>query len=574
MINLEEESPPKFASSQPDAPAVLLGDILVSMGLCDPETVSEALMFQKIAPDKLLGEILIEKRHITEEDLARAVAQQYSCKYLPLIDIKAIDERLMEKINPSKKIFLDKCFIALKGVQKTRVVVYKPDFEISTLLVKAGVFDYELAITTKSNIYDAVNSKYFINSSEAAAVQSAPDVIKEAVMIASAKKSANIRIKFASESFFINIDTQFGTVEAIKTVNVELGRAVIRVLAEWCSPKVSLVPGHSASSKLLLGEYDIRVEFLPAESAGGNIFEAVMRIHYSYSKDMFSLKNLGFSEEEVTLLELIKTYPNGIIVWTGPTGSGKTTTIYASLKDISATRKQIYTIEDPVENHLSDINITQLPVKEHFGFDEAIRSVLRCEPKILMVGEIRDKLTAEAAATASDTGHLVLTTVHANSALSVFRRLESLGVKPQRIVENIKMAMGQRLYLPLCPHCRIEKSPLPHERNILRSALVALTGLFPDVKEIKEIKEVFEHKRTGCQHCSYTGYAKRRQAQVEIAVFDDEMRDMVSKGHTLLDIEKAFVNKKGFVPLSYKAYNLLYEGSIDLNQYYQITNIR
>jgi type II secretory ATPase GspE/PulE/Tfp pilus assembly ATPase PilB-like protein len=188
-----------------------------------------------------------------------------------------------------------------------------------------------------------------------------------------------------------------------------------------------------------------------------------------------------------------------------------------------------------------------------------------------MVGEIRDKLTAEAAATASDTGHLVLTTVHANSALSVFRRLESLGVKPQRIVENIRMVMGQRLYLPLCPHCRLLRSPSDIERNILRIARAALTTLFPDVKEIEEVSE---RKRTGCAHCSYTGYAKRRQAAIEIAVFDDEMRDMVLKGHTLLDLEKAFVGKRGFIPLSKKAYNLLYEGSIDLNQYYQITNIR
>ena len=562
----------EFAGIAPVADTVLLGDILVSMGICDPETINEALMFQKIAPDKLLGEILIEKRYITEEDLARALAQQYSCKYLSLIDIKDVDDLLIEKISRSKKLFIDKCFLVLKGTEKTRAVVYKPGFEISTLLAKAGAFDYELMVSTKSAIYDAINSKYFINAGESAAVQSAPDVIHEAVMIAAAKKSANIRIKFTQESFFVNIDTQFGTVEAVKTVNVELGRAVIRVLAEWCSPKVSLVPGHAASSKLILDEYDIRVEFLPAESAeAANIHEAVMRIHYSYSKDMFSLKNLGFTGEEVAKLELIKTYPNGIIIWTGPTGSGKTTTIYASLKDISATRKQIYTIEDPIENHLSDINITQLPVKEHFGFDDAIRSVLRCEPKILMVGEIRDKLTAEAAATASDTGHLVLTTVHANSALSVFRRLESLGVKPQRIVENIRMVMGQRLYLPLCPHCRALRAPSVGERNILRSARAALTALSLNVKEIEEVSE---RKRTGCAHCSYTGYTKRRRAAIEIAVFNDEMRDMVLKGHTLLDLEKAFVSKKGFNPLSFKAHNLLLEGSIDLNQYYQVTNIR
>ena len=549
-----------------------IGDILVEKGVCAEDVITEALMLQKISPDRFLGEILLEKRYITEEDLCGVLAEQYSCRYLPLIDVKAIDEKLIEKIDPSKKFFLNKCFLPLKIGEKTKIAVYKPDFEISTALVKAGVFDYELIISTKAAIYDAINSRFFMSAVTRAERQTPYDAIKEAVMIASAKKSANIRVKFTPESFFINIDTQFGTVEAVKTVSIELGRQIIRVLAELCNPKVNLIPGHPASSKFLFEGYDIRIEFLPVESnVATNIHEAVLRVHYLYSKDMLDFGSLGFDEKEISRLKLIKTLPTGIVIWTGPTGSGKTTTVYAGVKDLSATRKQIFMIEDPIENQLSDNNITQIAVKEHFGFDSAIRSVLRCEPKILMIGEIMDNLTAEAAAMASDTGHLVLTTVHANSALSVFARLGSLGVEPRRIIENIKMVMGQRLYLPLCNACKTDRMPAAAEEEILSDACGNLTALF---QTVEEIKKVYERSRTGCARCGYTGYAKRRKAVIEIAVFNDETRDMVVKGSSLLDVEKAFVNKRGFTPLSLKAYNLLADGIIDLNQFYSITNVR
>ena len=543
-----------------------LGDILVSNGICTEELVNEALMLQEISPDKLLGEILLEKRYITEDEAARAVAEQHSCKFMPFVDIKAADAQMCKKIGV--QFLIDKCFIVLKLSEKYIVIAYKPSFEISTTLVKAGILNYEFAVSTRTIIYDAINSKFGADKESLNGKQTPAEIIKEIIMIATAKKSANIRIKFTSESFYINIDTQFGTTEAVKTINLETGKAVVRVLTEYCEPKINLVPGYPASSKFIHESYDIRVEFLPIESHfANNIFEAVLRIHYSYSKEMFNLSNLGFSEEEATILKSIKNYSNGIIFWTGPTGSGKTTTIYATLKYLSMTRKQIFTIEDPVENRMSDINITQLQVKEHFGFSAAIRTVLRCEPKILMIGEIRDKETAETAAVASETGHLVLTTLHTNSALSFLRRLEALGVKPDRIIENTKIVMAQRLYLPLCPYCRTEREIKPDDERHLSAVYENLKTLN---LEVEEINLVHERQRTGCAYCNYTGYSKERTAAIEIAVFDDSLRDFAMK-NTFLDTERAFA-ERGFIPLKFKAYNLLSEGVIDLNQFYAITN--
>ncbi len=548
-----------------------IGDILFKKGICTEDVINEALMLQKISPDRLLGEILLEKRYITEDDLCMVLAEQYSCKYLPLLDSNLIDESIIEKIDPSKKIFLDKCFLPFKLEEKIKIAVYKPDFEISTILAKAGISEYEIIISSKAIIYEAINSKFFVTNIQRDR-QTPEDIIRECVIIASAKKSANIRVKFTPESFFINIDTQFGTIEAIKTVYLEVGRRIIRVLAELCNPKVNLVPGHPASSKFIFEGYDIRIEFIPVESTvGNNIHEAVLRIHYLYSKDMLDFNTLGFDEKDISKLKLIKTMPTGIVIWTGPTGAGKTTTIYASIKDLSATRKQIYMIEDPIENQLSDINITQIAVKDHFGFDAAIRSVLRCEPKILMIGEIRDKNTAEAVAMASDTGHLVLTTIHTNSALSIFTRLTSLGVDTKRIIENINMVMAQRLYISLCDNCKIERELTFIEEEILIDAYDNLSSLF---QNIEEIKTVFDRNRTGCSECNRTGYLRNRKAIIEIASFNNETRDMIIKKNTSLDIEKAFIDKRGFVPLSFKSYKLLKDGIIDLNQFYSITNVK
>ena len=548
-----------------------IGDILFKKGICTEDVINEALMLQKISPDRLLGEILLEKRYITEDDLCMVLAEQYSCKYLLLLDSNLIDESIIEKIDPSKKIFLDKCFLPFKLEEKIKVAVYKPDFEISTILAKAGISEYEIIISSKAIIYEAINSKFFVTNIQRDR-QTPEDIIRECVIIASAKKSANIRVKFTPESFFINIDTQFGTIEAIKTVYIEVGRRIIRVLAELCNPKVNLVPGHPASSKFIFEGYDIRIEFIPVESTvGNNIHEAVLRIHYLYSKDMLDFNTLGFDEKDISKLKLIKTMPTGIVIWTGPTGAGKTTTIYASIKDLSATRKQIYMIEDPIENQLSDINITQIAVKDHFGFDAAIRSVLRCEPKILMIGEIRDKNTAEAVAMASDTGHLVLTTIHTNSALSIFTRLTSLGVDTKRIIENINMVMGQRLYISLCNNCKIERELTFTEEEILADAYDNLSSLF---QNIEEIKTVFDRNRIGCSECNRTGYLRNRKAIIEIASFNNETRDIIIKKNTSLDIEKAFIDKRGFIPLSFKSYKLLKDGIIDLNQFYSITNVK
>lgn len=561
VINLRE---PEIVKT--DAKTRRLGDILVSSGVCTTDLVNEALMLQELSPDKLLGEILLEKRYITENDLGKAVAEQHSCGFMPLIDIKAVDTQSCKKLGV--QFLIEKCFIVLTNSGKCTVAAYKPDFAISTALVKAGIAGYEFAVSSKTAIYGAINLKFGLDKEVINGKQTPAEIIKEVIIFAVARRSANIRIKFTAESFYINIDTQFGTTEAIKTVSLETGRSMVRVLTEYCEPKINLIPGYPASSKFLHEGYDIRVEFLPIETAfANNIFEAVLRIHYLYSKEMFDLSNLGFTEAEADILKSIKNYSNGIIFWTGPTGSGKTTTIYATLKYLSLTRKQIFTIEDPVENRLSDTNITQLQVKEHFAFPSAIRTVLRCEPKIIMIGEIRDKETAETAAMASETGHLVLTTLHTNSALSSFKRLEALGVKPDRIIENTKLVIAQRLYLPLCPHCRAERQIRIEDKR-------ALSAVYENLKalnlEAKKLETVFERQRTGCVYCNYTGYGKEKRAVIEIAIFDDLLRNFSLK-NTLLDTERAFT-EKGFIPLKFKAYELLSEGAVDLNQFYSITD--
>ena len=551
------------AAEQPQSPDSAwkpIARILLEQKSISEEELKEALMLQEIIPGKLLGEILLEKRYVSEADIMKAVALQYNCAYIEEIDINQIDDELVELIDDTKDLFLDKCFIILKGGGKPKVAVYKPDFEISTRIAKF-IPDYELLISTKSAIYDAINSKYYAN--KAAGKGDASGIIREAIAVAKAKKSANIRIKYTSEGFYINYDTIYGTVSPIKTIDIKTGQAVINILAGYC--KITLVPGKPSSSKFLHDNIDMRVEFLPVETlSDGNIFEAVIRIHYSYSKDLFEIDRLGFPESKIKELKQIRTYSSGIVIATGPTGAGKSTTFYAVIKYLAQMRKQIFTIEDPIESHFSEINITQLAVKESFDFSDAIRSVLRCEPKIIMIGEVRDNITAELTVQASDTGHLVLTTVHTNSALSCFKRLESLGVKPSRIIDNVRMVTAQRLYIELCENCKIPRLLSKDERVFLKNSKIEKISLYT-------IENVYERNHNGCPQCNYTGYKKNRKAIIEIAVFDDEMR-LVAENSSPVELEREFINKRGFIPLNSYAYNLLSKGKIDINQYYMITN--
>lgn len=253
-------------------------------------------------------------------------------------------------------------------------------------------------------------------------------------------------------------------------------------------------------------EVDIRVSTLP--SANGE--RVVLRL-LDKQAGRLNLQHLGMSARDRQIMEDTVRRPHGILLVTGPTGSGKTTTLYASLVSLNDRTRNILTVEDPIEYHLEGIGQTQVNTKVDMTFARGLRAILRQDPDVVMVGEIRDKETAEIAVQASLTGHLVLSTLHTNSAIGAITRLVDMGVEPFLLSSSLLGVLAQRLVRVLCPHCK-ESCPAD-------SAECARLGVTPEQAPTL-------YRPRGCEHCHQQGY-RGRTGIYELVVFDDRLRMLI-----------------------------------------------
>lgn len=298
---------------------------------------------------------------------------------------------------------------------------------------------------------------------------------------------------------------------------------------------------------------ELRVSVIP--TATGE--KMVMRL-FSPDQHKLGLKELGFSTKLIEEWSRSISKPFGLILVTGPTGSGKTTTLYSSMKSISRESNHVCTIEDPIE--IVNEEYTQVQVNNSLGVDfvAAIRSFLRQDPDVIMVGEIRDKETAEMAIQASLTGHLVFSTLHTNNALGALARLLDLGVPEYQIRESLTAVLAQRLVKCLCDHCK-EPSTVPSE--IWKKVFSDYSLPCPD--------EVFGPK--GCERCHFSGY-QGRTVLYEFLEVDFELRDKISAKPNLGELNK-FTLERGFKPMVLSAYDKLIEGVTSLDEVLKILGI-
>lgn len=267
---------------------------------------------------------------------------------------------------------------------------------------------------------------------------------------------------------------------------------------------------------------DVRVSIVPTYY-GENV---VLRLLSDQAQE-FSLESLGFSKEnQEKILRAIKK-PYGMILATGPTGSGKTTTLYTILKILNTKEVSIITIEDPIEYAIRGINQTQVNPRTGLSFAHGLRSFLRQDPNIIMVGEIRDRETAGLAVNTSLTGHLLLSTIHTNDAATTLPRLLDMGVEPYLIASTVNIAIGQRLARKVCSKCKIAK-------KITDAEIKSLENVIPDKISIRN--KTFYHGR-GCEECGGCGYKGRIGIQ-EVLVIDDEIRDATLKKITAAELRQ------------------------------------
>lgn len=343
-----------------------------------------------------------------------------------------------------------------------------------------------------------------------------------------------------------------GVLHKVTEINPGLHAALvsrIKIMAQLDIAEKRLPQDGRIALRLAGREVDLRVSTIPT----GHGERIVMRL-LDKDKDRLQLEALGMASDTLKKIDHLITRPHGIFLVTGPTGSGKSTTLYAALARVDSNSLNIMTVEDPVEYDIPGISQTQVNSKIDMSFARALRAILRQDPDVVMIGEIRDLETAEIAVQSSLTGHLVLATLHTNSAVASITRLMDMGVESFLLASSVMGVLAQRLIRLLCPQCKVENKAVTDE--IRRELDIPLDAVI--------------YKAVGCNHCSNTGY-KGRNGIHELLVVDDNIQRMIHSNEAEKNIEEYAIKNLGMRTLRMDASRWLIEGKTSLEEVLTIT---
>ena len=314
------------------------------------------------------------------------------------------------------------------------------------------------------------------------------------------------------------------------------------------------------SIKYKNGSYDFRINTLPV---GGKekVCIRILAPAVSLNADDKNIKLVGGSDEDIAKIKNMVSCPNGIILTSGPTGSGKTTTLYSVLKSLNDEDVNITTIEDPVEIKLEGINQSQINAKAGITFASCMRAILRQDPDIILVGEIRDYETLEIAISAALTGHLVLSTVHTNSAAATVTRMIEMGAKDYLVASTLSGVIAQRLVRKLCPDCKEEFYPTYEEARLISA----------DEEEIQKLMKTPLYRATGCNKCGFSGYVGRLGVY-EIMQINKEIKKLVSNGAHDIEIEEAAI-KNGMKTLNQSCMAHILNGQTTIEEFVRVLGV-
>jgi type IV pilus assembly protein PilB len=545
-----------------------IGKLLEELGFITQEQIEVALDVQKANP-KFFGEILEDLDFVTSDEIAEAIALQNNLEYINLEQTVPSQEAL--KIIP-KNVAISKNILPISIDETTFTVATQEINDLMTLdyLRKISKRNIKFVVGDKKAIARYAEIFYYqlenpIEAEIAEIVKKTlenreidlPHLVDLLLNSAIKDKATDIHItpEHTTSHIFYRID---GVLQHYYSLPLTLHPQIVARIKIISNLDISeqRKPQDGAFSYKFLNEgFDLRVSTLPT-NYGENI---VMRL-LGKNASLFNLSHLGLNEINTKKVENYFAKPYGIILIVGPTGSGKTTTLYSALRKIDSLKKNVMTIEDPIEYKFSFIRQTQLNVKAGYTFDAAIRAFMRQDPDVMLVGEIRDEETAELAVRASITGHLVLSTLHTNDAVGTIPRLADLKIPPYLIGSGLLAIIAQRLVRKLCIHCK-EEVKLSKEELIKEGVDTTLLDQFPDYKIYKAV---------GCEHCRHTGY-NGRVAIVEIFEIDQIIESMITSGassHELL--EKAIQN--GMVTLKNDGYEKVLTGITTLEEITRVVN--
>ena len=548
-------------------PPMRLGDKLISLGLVSKDQLEVALKEQKESTEKkMLGTILVEMGFITESALGEVLAETSGTeRFEP--GKAVLDPMLVRKV--PKEIALrhkvvavgqrgNTIMLAMADVYNVLAVdqvrryfpkqarvepVYCNESDISELIEK--YYDYETTIEgIIREIETGIREKGKIDGEQEGYVN--PTVRLVNAILVDAIRLGSSDIHFEPEGTFLRLRYRIdGEMVQIRSLHKEYWSAIsvrIKIMSGMNIAETRMPQDGRITYTVMGREVDFRVATQPTIH-GENI---VMRL-LDKKKALMPIDNLGFSKHNENLVKKILLKPEGVIIVTGPTGSGKTTTLYSILGYINNVDVNIMTLEDPVEYQLSLIRQSQVREGTGMGFAEGIKSVLRQDPDIIFIGEIRDNQTATMAMRASMTGHKVFTTLHTNDAIGVIPRLLDIGVLPSILSTSLIGAMAQRLARRLCQHCKEEYVATEQDCRIL-----GVSSENPP--------KIFRAK--GCPHCGNKGY-KGRLALHELLPVDRGMEELIATGATRKVIME-YALSKGFIPMVQDAAEKVMAGLVDV----------
>ena len=529
-----------------------LGEILIKKGIVSPQQIEMALKESK-RTGEALGKVLVKTNIISERQLLEVLSEQLDLEFKPFLTGADVNKKAVKAV-PARLVWHYK-FMPLDLKEGTLTIAVSDPLAIwvmEDLKLQLG-FDVERVLSPEKEILKAIRQFYGLGA------ETVEEILEEEEKKEGAEKKAatvsGVEIedleKIAKDTSVIKLVNQMLS-DAINQratdihiepyrhdvkvryridgilYNIQMPSEIkrlyqaivsrIKILSNLNVVERRLPQDGRAIVKIQDKQVDLRISIIPS-IYGENVVVRILPVNL-----MFSLSDLGLDDRDRRIIEELIAKPHGIIFLTGPTGSGKTTTLYACLSRLNKESVKIITIEDPVECELEGITQIQVKPEIDFTFANALRSILRHDPDIMMVGEVRDFETAELSIRTSLTGHLIFSTLHTNYAASGATRLIDIGIEPYLISSSVLAFISQRLVRQICPYCKKEK-----KNNTL--LLEHLSG-----------QKVYYG--TGCPKCANLGYMGRT-AIYEILVVDDEIRQLIMNKSSAGDIAKA-AQRKGF----------------------------
>jgi MSHA biogenesis protein MshE len=517
---------------------IRIGDMLAQQQLVTSEQLRLALEEQKRSGRKL-GRVLVESGYVTEEEISLGLARQLGAEFVDLKTFKLQPEliRLLAEAQARRLralVLEDRGGLLIVGMaDPTDLTAFD---ELARILRR----EIHLAVVTESQLLSAIDRVYsraaeisglakeltadmgdvsteFGNilgltagAEDAPVVKLLNTVFEEALKM----RASDIHIEPQEKSLVIRFRID-GVLHVQTEADAKISTALVLRLKLMSGLDISekrLPQDGRFNIKLRNTAIDIRISSMPTQHG-----ESVVMRLLAQSTGLLQLDRLFMPPRILERFRHSIARPSGIVLVTGPTGSGKTTTLYAALNELNTPEKKIITVEDPVEYRLPGLNQVQVHEKIDLSFSRVLRSALRQDPDIILLGEMRDQETAEIGMRAAMTGHLVLSTLHTNDALSTPIRLLDMGVPRYMVAMSIQMVLAQRLVRVTCENCSAPWAPTPHEHLWLKA-------------ELGDRVDSFQYKRgQGCSHCASTGY-QGRQAVYEILDMNNALVEAVNRG--------------------------------------------